>query len=127
MKHKFLEQELDFKTTHQARASTKDVTVYCQLKDSVCSSGLLMVEMTMLRSCNGAVHNTITSGFLALRARQQKDQDKDKQRDTEAGERRQLNTVKTGIGGNTKDKTLKITQRRKVGKIVTLSCFFFLG
>lgn len=106
-----MEQELDFKTTYQARASTKDVTVYCQVKDSVCSPGLLMVEMTMLRSCNGAVHNTITSGFLALRARQQKDQAKDKQRDTEAGERRQLNTVKTGIGGNIEDNTT--TQSRK--------------
>ena len=44
LKHKFLKQELDFKTTYQARASTKDVTVYCQVKDSVCSPGLLMVR-----------------------------------------------------------------------------------
>ena len=44
------------------------------------------------------------------RARQQKD----KHRDTEAG-KRELNTLKTDAGGNNKDKTLKITQRRKVG------------
>lgn len=44
LSNKFLEQELDFKTTYQARASTKEITVYCQLKDSECSSGLLMVR-----------------------------------------------------------------------------------
>lgn len=83
------------------------------LKHSVLSafgSWFLKKAMTIMWSYYGANHNTVTSG-----ERQQNDKDKHKYRDAEAGEWRQLNTLKTGTGENTKDKTLKITHRHKVG------------
>ncbi len=48
MKHKNFQQELDFKETLQARASTKDVTVYSQwfwslLRGKNCAKVILYV------------------------------------------------------------------------------------
>lgn len=87
------------------------------LKHSVLATFGFKEEMTILWSYSGVIHNMSTSGFLALPIIQQKSKDKHnhKYRDPKAGE--QLNTLKRDTGGNNKDKTLKITGRRKVGWI----------